>query len=364
MESLALGVCASEASEEGGNRDGVTTVASSSSSSSAPIHLLTSAITVVTTGEAGAAGRTASAAVSEAAAAAGATVNSIASSGSTHMCSNVGAVVTTSTREQMPRSASGAKPFQKLPMKISRAGDENDDHLMSCRSLDAAVDAISGSPVGRQYELKAQMGSRLFNEGKGGARRVVREGGREREGKEGARDGVFEHLSDSAVSEIQEDAAEGGRREAKSAKGGAREAGSGGKEQHSRLPAAAATASSASPIPATSPMLAAFAEVAGAAGAAAAGAPSLATKGIATGKATASRVILRSGYQDIAERYAVHKDVMGSGRYGEVRQCMEKATGRVYACKSIKKELITVSHGPSRSISLLGMAQVWLACTP
>ena len=278
------------------------------------------------------------------------------------MCSNAGAVVTTSAREQMTRSASGAKPSQKLPVKISRAGDENDDHLMSCRSLDAAVDAISGSPVGRQYELKAQMGSRLFNEGKGGARWVVREGGRAREGKEGARDGVFEHLSDSAVSEIQEDAAEGGRREAKSAKGGAREAGSGGKEQHSRLPAAAATASS--PIPATSPMSAASANAAGAAGAAAAGAPSLATKGITTGKEAASRVILRSGYRDIAERYAVHKDVMGSGRYGEVRQCMEKATGRVYACKSIKKELITVSHGPSRSRSLLGMAQVWLACTP
>ena len=56
--------------------------------------------------------------------------------------------------------------------------------------------------------------------------------------------------------------------------------------------------------------------------------------------------VLRCAYSNVRERYALHKDELGSGQYGVIRQCMDVKTGRVYACKTIKKEGIRVS--PSR----------------
>ena len=62
------------------------------------------------------------------------------------------------------------------------------------------------------------------------------------------------------------------------------------------------------------------------------------------GKGPADHV-LQKPYSDMATKYALHKDELGSGQYGVIKKCMEIKTGKVYACKTIKKEGIKVSDG-------------------
>ena len=53
--------------------------------------------------------------------------------------------------------------------------------------------------------------------------------------------------------------------------------------------------------------------------------------------------VLQQAYEDVAGKFALSKDELGSGQYGVIRRCMEIETGKVYACKTIKKEGIRVS---------------------
>ncbi|CAI7798966.1 unnamed protein product [Closterium sp. NIES-54] len=54
-----------------------------------------------------------------------------------------------------------------------------------------------------------------------------------------------------------------------------------------------------------------------------------------------SRFVLRQRYEDIALRYLVHKEQLGTGEYGAVRPCVEADSGRLLACKTISKQQIT-----------------------
>ena len=53
--------------------------------------------------------------------------------------------------------------------------------------------------------------------------------------------------------------------------------------------------------------------------------------------------VVTSTYSNVADKYAMHKDELGSGQYGVIRKCIDIKTGRVYACKTIDKENIKVS---------------------
>ncbi|GJP41902.1 hypothetical protein CLOM_g1522 [Closterium sp. NIES-68] len=59
--------------------------------------------------------------------------------------------------------------------------------------------------------------------------------------------------------------------------------------------------------------------------------------------ATSTSVLLKP-YADIASRFVVHHREIGSGQYGSIRKCLEIETGRVYACKTIKKNQIKGSE--------------------
>jgi hypothetical protein len=50
--------------------------------------------------------------------------------------------------------------------------------------------------------------------------------------------------------------------------------------------------------------------------------------------------VLQQAYEDVAGKFALSKDELGSGQYGVIRRCMEIETGKVHACKTIKKESI------------------------
>ena len=52
--------------------------------------------------------------------------------------------------------------------------------------------------------------------------------------------------------------------------------------------------------------------------------------------------VLRQAYQSVKGRYALHWEELGTGQYGVIRRCMEIDSGKVYACKTIKKEYIKV----------------------
>ncbi|CAI5975631.1 unnamed protein product [Closterium sp. NIES-64] len=54
-----------------------------------------------------------------------------------------------------------------------------------------------------------------------------------------------------------------------------------------------------------------------------------------------SRFVLRQRYEDIRLRYLVHKEQLGTGEYGAVRPCVEADSGRLLACKTIRKQQIT-----------------------
>ncbi|CAI5471029.1 unnamed protein product [Closterium sp. Yama58-4] len=54
-----------------------------------------------------------------------------------------------------------------------------------------------------------------------------------------------------------------------------------------------------------------------------------------------SRFVLRQRYEDIGLRYLVHKEQLGTGEYGAVRPCVEADSGRLLACKTIRKQQIT-----------------------
>ncbi|CAI5485469.1 unnamed protein product [Closterium sp. Naga37s-1] len=53
--------------------------------------------------------------------------------------------------------------------------------------------------------------------------------------------------------------------------------------------------------------------------------------------------VLRLPYDDIKGRYSLGKKEIGEGRFGTIRTCLERATGQVYACKTILKKTIEVS---------------------
>ena len=57
----------------------------------------------------------------------------------------------------------------------------------------------------------------------------------------------------------------------------------------------------------------------------------------------ATDFVLCEEYEDIHGSYALHREELGRGQYGVIRQCMSIKTGLVYACKTIGKESITVS---------------------
>ena len=52
--------------------------------------------------------------------------------------------------------------------------------------------------------------------------------------------------------------------------------------------------------------------------------------------------ILQQPYEQVESRYALQREELGSGQYGVIRKCMEIKTGRVFACKTLKKEGIRV----------------------
>ncbi|CAI5514256.1 unnamed protein product [Closterium sp. Naga37s-1] len=53
-----------------------------------------------------------------------------------------------------------------------------------------------------------------------------------------------------------------------------------------------------------------------------------------------SDYILKKPYKDLAARYVLHKEELGSGEYGVIRKCLEISSGHVLACKTIKKARI------------------------
>ena len=60
-------------------------------------------------------------------------------------------------------------------------------------------------------------------------------------------------------------------------------------------------------------------------------------------------------YSDINVDYSVTNLVFGSGHYGTVRQCIQRATGRTYAVKSIEKTRVSRMGDLQREIQLLSM---------
>ena len=52
--------------------------------------------------------------------------------------------------------------------------------------------------------------------------------------------------------------------------------------------------------------------------------------------------VLQQPYVVVTSKYVLHKDKLGSGFYGVIRRCMDLETGEVFACKTIKKEIIRV----------------------
>ncbi|CAI5966890.1 unnamed protein product [Closterium sp. NIES-65] len=126
--------------------------------------------------------------------------------------------------------------------------------------------------------------------------------------------------------------------------------GGGGGGEAGRLSAAIGTGAGAG----ASAARAAAAAGATATGAAAAGAGG-ATKGaIGVGTSSSSGLpvmrqygsirpsdyILKKPYKDLAVRYVLHKEELGSGEYGVIRKCLEISSGHVLACKTIKKARI------------------------
>jgi serine/threonine protein kinase len=60
-------------------------------------------------------------------------------------------------------------------------------------------------------------------------------------------------------------------------------------------------------------------------------------------------------YSDIAEDYCVSNLVFGSGHYGTVRQCIRRATGELFAVKSIEKSKINRLDHLQREVQLLSV---------
>jgi len=58
-------------------------------------------------------------------------------------------------------------------------------------------------------------------------------------------------------------------------------------------------------------------------------------------------------YSDISQQYCVNPDIIGSGNYGSVRECINLSTGRHYAVKSIDKSKIGRIDHLQREIELL-----------
>ncbi|CAI5465114.1 unnamed protein product [Closterium sp. Yama58-4] len=68
--------------------------------------------------------------------------------------------------------------------------------------------------------------------------------------------------------------------------------------------------------------------------------------------------VLRMPYDDIKGRYSLGKKEIGEGRFGTIRTCLERATGQVYACKTIlKKTIETVEDADDvrREVTFLAM---------
>ena len=53
--------------------------------------------------------------------------------------------------------------------------------------------------------------------------------------------------------------------------------------------------------------------------------------------------ILQQPYEDVRTHYSVSASKLGSGRYGVIRRCRHRETGREMACKTIRKEQIKVT---------------------
>ncbi|CAI7828592.1 unnamed protein product [Closterium sp. NIES-54] len=68
--------------------------------------------------------------------------------------------------------------------------------------------------------------------------------------------------------------------------------------------------------------------------------------------------VLRMPYDDIKGRYSLGKKEIGEGRFGTIRTCLERATGQVYACKTIlKKTIETIEDADDvrREVTFLAM---------
>ena len=55
--------------------------------------------------------------------------------------------------------------------------------------------------------------------------------------------------------------------------------------------------------------------------------------------------VLKKPYSEIKDKYVLHSKTLGHGQFGVIRPCMELATGKVFACKSITKKYIKVGRG-------------------
>lgn len=54
--------------------------------------------------------------------------------------------------------------------------------------------------------------------------------------------------------------------------------------------------------------------------------------------------VLRIEYADICSDFVVASKEIGSGQFGHIRKCVERATGQQYACKTVHKISIRVSN--------------------
>lgn len=215
----------------------------------------------------------------------------------------------------LPRASTGAEGKAKkrsgkaVSAAAQRGADDWEEHLLSCRSLDAAVDALDGSTRGGQYALKALMGSNLFQSTSAAEQGSVGGGQQGREAKEGEAEAEEEG---GKLTQEQPQTAQMTDEAAATADHDDREARATGSRADST--------SLDNPTEGKEP-----------------------PEEIEEGKdSPVQRRFLGQRYRDISVEYVLHREVMGSGRYGEVRQCMERRTGRVYACKTIKKELLAV----------------------
>ncbi|GJP33213.1 hypothetical protein CLOM_g17769 [Closterium sp. NIES-68] len=72
----------------------------------------------------------------------------------------------------------------------------------------------------------------------------------------------------------------------------------------------------------------------------------------------ATDFVLRMPYEDIKGRYSLGKKEIGEGRFGSIRTCLERATGHVYACKTISKKTIETNEDADdvrREVTFLAM---------